>query len=120
MSNQITENMVGIANKLYQIRQAMIQILGPKKFKAKVEEYRPIIEKHKTDFECNDLEAVLALAKIAEHSDKCTAEAIVLLFACGVEIMEHHYDIRNKNFIVWRPSDFHSPFICLYCLGEIV
>jgi hypothetical protein len=80
----INQQKVEIAAQFYDARKTMIILLGVEKFKARVEEVRPILKKVMAEHKKTDMEATLMLLKgIGDDGMQ-----IVMLLATTCEIME--------------------------------
>jgi len=83
----ISERHVEIAHKMYESRRVVLSLLGPEKFKAKVEEYRPIIQGLMDKWKCDEINATTHIIKslIAGGND---GMAVMLALAACVEMVE--------------------------------
>lgn len=79
-----TEQQVRVAGRLYEIRDAMRGLFGPK-FAERVQPYRCLLERVQTQQECDVLGAAMWLGRRVDPTD--TAE-ILLIMAAAVEMIE--------------------------------
>ena len=83
----MSEQMVGIAVKLYDCRRTALSVLGPEKFKVKVAEYRTFIEYAMAKHDCDEIRATMKIAEMIEKGGY-DGWPTILAFATCVEMLE--------------------------------
>lgn len=84
----ITEKHVDIAKKMYDSRRCALFLLGPEKFKAKVEGYRPIIQDLMDKWKCDEIKATMKIVEMLISKGQDDGMAVMLAFAACVEMVE--------------------------------
>lgn len=83
------ETAVKICAQLYKARDTMRGLYG-NEFQEKVAKYQGYIRKAQWKYECDSLEAMMALVKKLQENENDTGMAQAMLMAAFVEISEEH------------------------------
>jgi len=84
---KMSEQAIGIAQKLYDCRRTALFVLGPQRFKAKVEEFRPIIQAAMAKHDCDEVRATMEIVKLLNSGGHDGMPTLIAFAAC-VEILE--------------------------------
>lgn len=83
----MSEKIVSIAARLYECRRTALSLLGPEKLKAKVEDWRPIIEAAMKKHNVDVIKAGMEVAKVL-NADGDNGMGTMIVMAVCVEMVE--------------------------------